>query len=102
MSVVMCLLPLNVDTKKEKEKVKNMLRLYSVCMSIGASFYDYARKWFEIVNRGGAFEVSDSTYEFFLVLEKKTRHALNSYLHTGDDQKFVVDKIMADEDILFY
>ncbi len=35
-------------------------------------------------------------------MEKKTRHALKSYLHTGDNQKIVVDKVMADEDIIFY
>ena len=46
--------------------------------------------------------MTDSTSKFFWGLEKKTRHALKSYLHTGDDQKVVVDKIMADEDILFY
>ncbi len=28
-------------------------------------------------------------------LEKKTRHALKSYCHTGENHKFVVDKIMA-------
>ncbi len=90
--------------KRKGEKYASFVQCL-LHMSIGAfedSFYDYARKWFEIVNRGGTFEVSDSTYQFFLVLEKKTRHALKSYLHTGDDQKFVVDKIMADENIIFY
>ena len=45
------------------------------------------------VNRGGAFEVSDSAFDFFLVVEKSTRHALKSYLHASQDQKEVVKKL---------
>lgn len=74
-------------------------------MAIGTyedAFYGYARKRFESINRGGAFEVNDSTFDIFLVVERNTRHALKSYLHTKDDQKAVVDKLVANEDVLFH
>ena len=57
-------------------------------MAIGTyedTFYGYTRRWFESINRGGAFEVSDSTFDFFLAVEKSTRHALVSFLHTSHD-----------------
>lgn len=44
-------------------------------MAIGTyedTFHGYARKWFESVNRGGDFEVNDSTFDFFLIVEKNT------------------------------
>ena len=74
-------------------------------MTIGTyedTFYGYARRWFESINRGGAFEVSDCTFDFFLAVEKSTRHALKSYLHASQDQKDIVKKLMLDEDILFH
>ena len=36
-------------------------------MAVGTfedTFYDYARRWFESINRGGAFEIGDSAYNF--------------------------------------
>ena len=74
-------------------------------MAIGTyedTFYGYTRRWFESINRGGAFEVSDSTFDFFLAVEKSTLHALKSFVHTSHDQKDVVDNLMMDEDILFH
>ena len=73
-------------------------------MAIGTyedTFYGYARKWFESVNRGGAFEVSDSAFDFFLVVEKSPQHSLKSYLHTRSDQKDV-KKLRLDDNILFH
>ena len=59
-------------------------------MAIGTyedTFYGYAKRWFESINRGGALEVSDSAFDFFLAVEKGTRHALKTSLHTSQDQK---------------
>ena len=56
-------------------------------MAIGEfedSFYDYAKKWFESVNHGGAFEVSDSA---FVCVEKRIRCALATHLNSSSDYK---------------
>ena len=90
--------------KRKGEKYASFVQCL-LHMAIGTfedTFYGYARKWFECVNRGGAFEVSDSAFDFFLVIKKSTRHALKSYLHTSHDQKDVVKKLILDEDILFH
>ena len=34
------------------------------------TFYGYARRWFESINHGGAFEMSNSTFDFFLAVEE--------------------------------
>ena len=55
---------------------------YTECllnMAVGAfedSFYDYCRKWFEEINRGGAFEVNDCAFSFFLCVEINIRSSL--------------------------
>ena len=80
-------------------------------MAIGAfeeSYIDYCRKWFEEVNRGGAFEVSDEAYQFFLAVEINVRSCLMTILQTGssqateDQKKSLLQKLMEDEDIMFY
>ena len=37
------------------------------------SFFNYAKRLFDSINRGGAFELGDSAYSFFLVIEEKIR-----------------------------
>ena len=90
--------------KREGKKYASFVQCL-LHMAIGAyedTFYDYARKWFESINRGGAFEVNDLTFEFFLIAERKVRDAFKVYLHTSDDQTAVVGKLMIDDDILFH
>lgn len=63
-----------------------------------------ARKWLESVNRGGLFEVSDGTFNFFLVLEKCIRHALSTQLNleaASKNQETVVKQVMSIDDLLF-
>ena len=74
-------------------------------MAIGVcedSFHDYARKWFESINRGGAFELGDSTFDFFLIVEKKIRAYLKALNHNSQQRSTVIDKLLQDEDILFH
>ena len=80
-------------------------------MAIGAfeeSFYDYCRKWFEEINRGGAFEVSDEAYNFFLAVEMNVRSSLTTLLQKGssqateDQKKTLLQNLSENEDILFY
>ena len=45
-------------------------------MAVGTfedSFFNYAKRWLDSINRGGAFELGDSAYSFFLVIEEKFR-----------------------------
>ena len=81
--------------KRKGEKYSSFVRCL-LHMAIGTyedTFYGYARRWFENINRGGAFEVSNSAFDFFLAVEKGTRHALNTNLHASQDQKGVVKKL---------
>ena len=79
-------------------------------MAIGAfeeSFHEYCRKWFEEVNRGGAFEVSDEAYNFFLSVEMNVRTTLTTILHessqaSGDQKKVLLQSLSENEDILFH
>lgn len=75
-------------------------------MAVGAfedSFYDYARRWFDSINRGGAFEVDDMAFEFFLTVEKKIRVYLRS-LHDScqHNHATVIDDLTSDQDILYH
>lgn len=91
--------------EKRKESKYAMFVQCLLQMAIGVyedSFYEYARKWFESVNRGGAFEVSDCTFNFFLVLEQCVRSTLPTHLTLNTNQKDVVDEIMAIEDLQFH
>ena len=76
-------------------------------MAIGTfedSFYDYARKWFHNINRGGAFEVGDATYSFFLTIEKKMRAHLRALYQPSGEQcrSKVIGQLIDDEDVLFH
>ena len=44
------------------------------------SFYDYCRKWFEEVNRGGAFEVNIFAVSFFLCVDMNIDSSLTKLL----------------------
>ena len=80
-------------------------------MAIGAfkeSYLDYCRKWFEEVNCGGAFEVSDEAYQFFLAVEMNVRSCLMTILQAGssqateDQKKSLLQNLMENEDIMFH
>ena len=77
-------------------------------MAIGGSFedsfYDYAKKWFEITNRGGALEVKDCVFEFFLVVEVNTRTYLRAlFTQTEKNRKTaILQELAHNEDILFH
>ncbi len=57
-----------------------------------------------MVNRGGAFEVSDGTFNFFLALEISVRHSLSVHLDSNSTSNVetVVEQVMAIKDIQFY
>ena len=43
----------------------------------GINFYDYTQEWTKKVNRGGLFEVNESTFLLFCSIEFKVRQLLN-------------------------
>ena len=65
------------------------------------TFYDYARVWFEKINRGGAFELNDAAYNFFIAIEKNTRIYLASLQQHPTDKSTVLQQLSRNEDILF-
>ena len=76
-------------------------------MAVGAyeeDFYDYARRWYELHNRGGASEVNDGAFSFFLQLEKLIRVelvTLRPHSHTSSKED-IIDRICTNESIDFH
>ena len=80
-------------------------------MAVGVfedSFYDYCRKWFEEINRGGAFEVNDCAFSFFLCVEMNIRSSLTKFLQvqssqaTEDQKMTLLKELSENEDIRFH
>ena len=64
-------------------------------MAVGTfedSFFNYAKRWFDSINHGGAFELGDSAYSFFLIIEEKIRVHLKA--SNCDERSGVVDDLM--------
>ena len=45
-----------------------------------SSFYEYTKEWLKLVNRGGLFQVNETTYLFYRAVEAKTRLYLPQHL----------------------
>ena len=45
------------------------------------NFLDYTKEWIDKVNRGGLFPLNDSTYLFFVTVEKEVRLILPGHMH---------------------
>ena len=89
-------IPVSLINRYEKrEDLKSSVFVQCLLtMAIGSfedSFYDYAKKWFEITNRGGALEVKDCVFEFFLVVEVNTRTYLRAlFTQTEKNRKTAI------------
>ena len=100
--------------RRYKKRKEHKYESYVECllnMAVGAfedSFYDYCRKWFEEINRGGAFEVNDCAFNFFLCVEINTRSRLTKLLQvqssqaTEDQKMTLLKELSEDEDIRFH
>ena len=100
--------------RRYRKRKEHKYESYVECllnMVVGAfedSFYDYCRKWFEEVNRGGAFEVNDCAFSFFLCVEMNIRTSLTKLLQlqssqaTEDQKTTLLKKLLENEDIRFH
>ena len=71
----------------------------------GTSFYDYTRDWTKKVNRGGLFEVNESTFLLFCSIESKFRQVLNDTLAKrggGRCREIILSELAADEDMFYW
>lgn len=72
----------------------------------GSDVLLYTRKWLDQVNRGGLFPLNDSTFTFFVAIEKQVRNLLPSHvIRPSDKEAFktaVIDKVVQDEDVQFH
>jgi hypothetical protein len=66
----------------------------------------YTRKWLDQVNRGGLFPLNDSTFTFFVAIEKQVRNVLPHHVVKPSDKetfkKAVIEKVVQDEDVQFH
>ena len=69
-----------------------------------SNILEYTRKWIHVVNRGGLFEVNDTTFEFFKEIEMKVRKKLLIAFDTKnvDVRESIVDSISSDDDVQFF
>ncbi len=73
----------------------------------GGDLLDYTRKWFELVNRGGLFPLNDTTFSFFIAVEKSVRvllpkHILGTNISKDTFKKAVLEEIARLDDVQFY
>ena len=73
-----------------------------------STLMEYTRKWCLLVDSGGLFEVNDTAYSLFLVIELRVRKQLmitfnrGSSLDEEDQRQTITRAVAADEDIQFY
>ena len=73
-----------------------------------STLMEYTRKWCMLVDRGGLFEVNDTAYSLFLVIELKVRKQLiiifngGSTLGKEDRRQTITRAVAGDEDVQFY
>lgn len=71
-----------------------------------SSLLEYTRKWTHLVNRGGLFEVNDTTYTLFREIEKKIRKkllvAFDRKTSDNDLRESLINSIASDDNIQFY
>ena len=72
----------------------------------GSDVLVYTRKWLDQVNRGGLFPLNDSTFTFFVAIEKQVRNVLPPHVIKPSDKetfkKAVIEKVLQDEDVQFH
>ncbi len=68
---------------------------------------EYTRKWIDLVNRGGLFEINDTAFDFFKEIEMKVRKKLLMAFDTkvvdqDNLREGIVDSTASDDDVLFF
>ena len=69
-------------------------------MGTESSFYEYTKEWMKIVNRGGLFQVNETTYLFYRALEIKTRVCLPQHLRKSQGVKEDLISSIKDDPVL--
>ena len=98
--------------KKHERKVTEKSASIVECLSNMAvngeegSFLDYTTQWISKVNRGGLFEVNDSTFALFREIELCIRNQLTSTLTSSTTQPYqkyqLIKAAYEDIDVQFY
>ena len=66
------------------------------------SYYAYTKEWTSIANRGGLFEVNDTCFLFFRLVELKTQRHLPQLLSQQSTKEAVMKSIEEDDDVQFH
>ena len=77
--------------------------------SVESSFLEYTKRWTNIINRGGLFEINDQSFNFFKEVESTLQMKLQFFMlesAKGIENKSYKDRIISevtsDEDVLFH
>ena len=77
-------------------------------MAVNGDAMEYTSKWIDLVNRGGAFDVSDTTYMFFKEVELQVRKQLlltferNLTIEDSSQREAIVCAVVGNESVQFY
>ena len=101
--------PLSLIRRYKKSKSSKAVSFVQCLrnMDVGVyeeDFCDYARHWFDINNRGGAFEMNNTAFTLFLQLEQLVRaYLLTLQPHTQANKlDAIVDEIRRDRSVDFH
>ena len=92
--------------KEDSEKAAQFVECLSNMAIEGeeSDYYVYTREWLRMVDRGGLFNVCESTFLFFRAVEVATQAVLPRHLQnpSGSSKESLHYTIIADEDVQFY
>lgn len=105
-------MPFKLLLKYEKSKAAEAVNVIECLSGMAVNgeecdAMEYTSKWIDLVNRGGIFEVNDTTYLFFKEIELKVCNqlllAFERSLSVGPSQQdSIVSAVAADESVQFY
>ena len=103
------------ESRKDKKYavfVDCLLSMSATCEdSVECSFFDYTKRWTELINRGGLFEINDQSFRLFKEIESTLQMKLQSAMLesakavTTVDRSYkhrIISEVTSDDDVLFY
>ena len=102
--------PFKLLLQYEKSKAEESVNVIDCLSGMGVNgeesdAMEYTSKWIELVNRGGAFEINDTTYLFFKEIELKVcKELLLAFERTSvsSQRELIISSVAGDESVQFY
>ena len=105
--------PFKLISKYEKSKAAESVNIIE-CLSAMAvngeevDAMEYTSKWIDLVNRGGLFEINDTTFTFFKEMERNVHRQLllaferHANMHDSSQRDTIISSVAGDSSVQFY